>query len=305
MDDIPSGQIVTATALIRHFAAHSRHALNEPVHIMNHGNINLSLISTELFLRLSKGQRHLPDISHPSAGFDILLDMISTQVILTDENLHVVRINLAARQCMEVSEQEVRGTPLPQLLADQEHHFIARALDRVRETGLAEEFELNMPGRKSQVFRFRITPFPGGFALLSDEISDRITLRDHDARTAAYEALIDDMPGLARGSFNIRGNVTHASSALARWLGTDESRIIGVRFATLFDASSRATISDAMEDLLTSGTPFGMAAGLVGNDAGSKAIWLHAAPLHVADGQVGGVFLIGTAAEGSPSSLNR
>ncbi|WP_176590802.1 PAS domain-containing protein [Sphingobium sp. EM0848] len=293
MEDIPSGQIVTATALIRHFAVHSRHALHEPVHIMNHGHINLSLISTELFLRLSNGQQSVPDTGHLAARFDILLDMIATQVILADQQLNLIRINLAARKRMEVSEEDVRGTPVSQLLAGQDYHFALRALERVRDTGVAEEFELNLPGRRPLIFRFQITPFPGGFVLLADEISDRVTLRDQDARTAAYEDLIDGLPGLARGAFNIRGSVTHASPALAQLIGTDESRIVGVRFATLFDASNRGTIGDAMESLLTSGTPFGMAAGLVGSDAGSKAIWVHAAPLRSADGQAGGIFLIG------------
>ena len=303
MDDIPSGQIVTATALIRHFAAHSRHALSEPVHIMNHGHINLSLISTELFLRLSNGHLSADDASHPTARFDILLDMIATQVILIDPQLNLLRINLAARKKMEVSEQEVRGAPLSQLLVGQDHHFVLRAVERVRDTGIAEEFELNLPGRRPVILRFQVTPFPGGFALLADEISDRVTLRDQDARTAAYENLIDGLPGLARGAFNVRGSVTHASPALARLIGTDESRIIGVRFATLFDAANRGKISDAMESLLTSGTSFGMAAGLVGGEAGSKAIRVHAAPLRSADGQAGGVFLLGSAAEDRASVL--
>ncbi|WP_375197340.1 PAS domain-containing protein [Sphingobium sp.] len=264
---------------------------------MNHGHINLSLISTELFLRLSNGQQPADKISHPAARFDILLDMIATQVILIDRQLNLLRLNLAARKKMEVSEQDVRGAPLSHLLAGQDYHFVLRAVERVRDTGVAEEFELNLPGQRQAILRFQITPFPGGFALLADEISDRVTLRDQDARTAAYEALIDGLPGLARGAFNIRGSVTHASPALAQLIGTDESRIIGVRFATLFDASNRGKISDAMESLLTSGTPFGMAAGLVGGEAGSRAIRVHAAPLRSADGQAGGIFLLGSAAD--------
>ncbi|WP_150291486.1 PAS domain-containing protein [Sphingobium estronivorans] len=303
LDDIPSGQIVTATALIRHFATHSRHALSEPVHIMNHGHISLSLISTELFVQLSNGQRTTLDIDDNAASLDLLLDLIATKVILVDRALNLVRINLAARKRLEVSEHEARNKPLSQLLVGPDYYFVLRALERVRDTGVAEEFELSPFGRQSWLYRVQIMPFRGGFALLADEITDRVTLRDQDARTAAYEYLIDGLPSLARGAFNLRGCVTHVSPALAQLMGTDENRILGVRFGTLFDVASRGTIGDAMENLLTSGTPFGMTAGFVGGDAGSEPIWINAAPLRTADGQTGGVFLIGTIPNDRPSAV--
>ncbi|KEQ52682.1 PAS domain-containing protein [Sphingobium chlorophenolicum] len=291
-DDLPPGQVVTATALIRHFAVHSRQALTEPVHILNHGHVGLTLISTESFLRLS-GDRNRPDPDHPAAQLDVLLDMIPTQVILADQGLNLLRINLAARKRLEVSEQEVRGAPLSQLLTRPDHHFVLRALERVRDTGVPEEFEQSFTGGPPLVYRIQISAFPGGFAILADEMTDRLSLRAQDARIAAYENLTDGLPGLARGAFNVRGMVTDMSPALADLVGTDESRIVGLRFAALFDGSSRSAISDAVEELLTSGKPFGMAAGLVGS-AGSGTVWVGATPLLSADGQAGGVFLIGT-----------
>lgn len=293
MEDSPSGRIVTATDLIRHFAAHSRHALSEPVHIMNHGHVNLSLISTELFLRLSEGAMTVPDDSRLAAKLDVILDMIPTLVILADEQLNLVRINLAARRRIEVSEEEVRGVHLSQILTEPTHHFSIRALERVRDTGVPEEFELSPPNRPSLVYRVKVTPFPRGFALLVDEITDRVSLREQDARIAAYENLIDGGPGLARGNFNVRGMVTNISSALATLIRTDETRIIGVRFATLFDASSRGAVSDAMEALLTAGEPFSLTAALLGSDSQSRAVWVNAAPLRSTGGQTGGVFLMG------------
>ncbi|UZW53834.1 PAS domain-containing protein [Sphingobium sp. JS3065] len=292
-DDLPPGQVVTATALIRHFAVHSRQALTEPVHILNHGHVGLTLISTESFLRLSADRHRPANPDHPAAQLDVLLDMIPTQVILADQELNLTRINLAARKRLEVSEQEVRGAPLSQVLARPDHHFVLRALERVRDTGVPEEFEQSFTGRLSLVYRVQISAFPGGFAILADEVTDRLSLRTQDARIAAYENLTDSLPGLARGAFNVRGMVTDMSPALADLVGTEESRILGVRFAALFDGSSRGAISDAVEGLLTSGKPFGMTAGLVGN-AGSGTVWIGATPILSADGQAGGVFLIGT-----------
>lgn len=292
MDDIPSAQIVTATDLVRHFAAHSRRALHEPVHIMNHGNIGLSLISTELFRQLSAGQMLIPDDSRLAAKLDVLLDLVPTQVILVDQDLKLLRINLAARRRIEVSEEEARSLPLSQILDESIHHFSMRMLERVRDTGIPEALELSPPNQPSLIYSVRIIPLLKGFVLLADEIIDRVTLREQDARTAAYENLIDGLPGLARGTFNIRGVVTKMSATLAALIHSDESRIIGVRFATLFDASNRGAVSDAIEALLTSGKPFSLAASLLGSAARDGAVWINATPLHSADGQTGGVFLI-------------
>lgn len=301
MDDIPSGQIVTATDLVRHFAAHSRRALNEPVHIMNHGNVSLSLISTELFRQLNRDQMHVPEGSNLAAKLDVLLDLIPTQVILVDQDLKLLRINLAARRRIEVSQEEVRGLPLPQILKEFTHHFSMRRLERVRDTGVFEEFELSPPNQSSLVYKVRIMPLFKGFVLLADEITDKVTLREQDARATAYENLIDSLPGLARGNFNIRGVVTEMSSTLAAHIHLDESRIIGVRFAALFDTSNRGAVSDAIEALLISGKPFRLMAKLLGSDIQNGTVWVSAVPLNPADGQTGGVFLIGPGPSASQS----
>ncbi|KXU31755.1 hypothetical protein A0J57_17395 [Sphingobium sp. 22B] len=294
MDDLPPGQVVTATALIRHFAVHSRQAMGEPIHIMNHGHVGLTLLATDLFQRLASGRKCSSGPDHPETQLDILLDMIPTQVILTDRDLKLSRINLAARRRFGVSEKQVLGVPLAQMLAGSDSHSLLRALERVRDTGIPEAFEQNAAGPPPLVHRVQAAAFPGGFAVLADEIADRVTLRAQDARIAAYEDLIDRLPGLARGTFNVRAIVTDISPALAELVGTEKSRVVGTRFATLFGASNRGTISDAVEELLTVGKPFGMAAALVGGRPDGQTVWVNAAPLLSADGQAGGVFMMGT-----------
>ena len=293
MDDLPVGKTVTATDLIRHFSAHSRHALSEPIHIMNHGNVGVSLISTELLVRLSKEQMTVPDDSRLAAKLDVILDMIPTHVILADEQLNLVRINLAARRRIGVSEEEVRGMPLMQILTRPAYHFSVRALERVRDTGVAEEFDYCAPDQPSLIYRVKATPFPRGFALLADEITDRMALREQGERMAGYEELIDSWPGLARGIFNVRGIVTGMSPALAKLFEADESRIMGIRFATLFDAANRGAISDAVEALLSEGKPFSFAAALLSSGNQHRQAWVNAAPFKSADGHTGGMFLIG------------
>lgn len=295
VDDLPPGQVVTATALIRHFAVHSRQAMTEPVHIMNHGHVGLTLIATDLFHRLAGDQ---PATSGPDqdAQLEILLDMIPTQVLLTDRDLKPVRVNLAARRRLGISEKHVGKLFLSQMLESSDAHFLLRALERVHDTGVPETFEHNVAGPPPLVCRVQAAAFPGGFIVLVDEIADRVTLRAQDARIAAYEDLIDGLPGLARGAFNVRSVITDISPALAALVGTQKGRLAGTRFATLFDASARGAINDAVEELLTHGTPFGMRARLLGGHGESQLVQVKAVPLLSASGQTEGVFMIGPVA---------
>ena len=296
VDDLPPGRVVTATALIRHFAVHSRQAMSEPVHIMNHGHVGLTLMATELFHRLAGDQSTPAEPVHQDAQLEILLDMIPTQVLLTDRDLKPVRINLAARRRLGISEKHIGRLFLPEMLDGSDSHFLLRALERVHDTGMPETFEHNVAGPPPLVYRVQAAAFPGGFIVLVDEIADRVTLRAQDERIAAYEDLIDGLPGLARGAFNVRTVITDISPALAALVGTEKGRLAGTRFATLFDASSRGAINDAVEELLTGGKPFGMAARLLSGHAESQLVRVNAVPLLSAHGQSGGVFMIGPVA---------
>jgi hypothetical protein len=170
--------------------------------------------------------------------------------------------------------------------------FTGKGVWRVRNTGVPEEFEISPPDQPTMVYSVRIFPLLSGFVLLADVIVDKITLPEKGARSAAYENLIDCAPGLARGMFNIRGIMTQVSTGLCTLLHSDESRMIGVRFSTLFDASNRASINDATEALLTLGKPFSLIAALLGSRAPDRMVSVSAAPMHSSDGGTGGVLLI-------------
>jgi PAS domain-containing protein len=286
------GQVVSATSFVRNFASYARSALGEPVHILNHGQVGLSLIATDLFMRFSNSPSGGPDDDRMRAKFDIVLDAVPTLVILTDDRGDVFRVNPAARRYLQVSDEETHGKPLSQLLADPRQQLIARALERVRETGIAESFEVDLSEQPAITFRVTVTRFPGGFAVFADEIAQRLAIRELEARALAYETLIDRLPKLARGTINVRGVVTDASPALAELIQSDESRIVGIRFAGLFDASSRSRITDAVEALLTGGRSFSMPAALLGRGSETMPVFVSAAPLVTHDKGVAAVFML-------------
>lgn len=296
------GQVVSATSFVRNFAAYARSALGEPVHILNHGQVGLSLVATDMFLRSSANRSGVADVDRLAAKLDIVLDAVPTLVVITDDNGDIVRVNPAARRYLQLSDQEVRGVPFSQFLSDQNRHLITRALGRVGDTGMAEVFEVDLAAQPVNIFRVTVTRFPGGFAVFADEIAHRLAVRELEARAMAYETLIDELPDVARGTINIRGMVTQASPALAELVEADESRIVGLRFAALFDAASRSDITDAVETLLTDGRPFAMPADLLGRGARTTPVFVSAAPLVTHDRGSGAIFMLGKSGGPEPAT---
>ncbi|WP_336966193.1 PAS domain-containing protein [Sphingobium aquiterrae] len=295
------GQVVSATSFVRNFASYARSALGSPVHILNHGQVGLSLIATDLFLRYSAARPGSDDEGRMAAKLDIVLDVVPTLVVITDDRGDIVRVNPAARRYLQLSAEAVQGIALSEILSDQSGHLVTRALERVRDTGMAEVFEIDLTEQRVNTFRVTVTRFPGGFAVLADEIAHRLAVRELEARAMAYETLIDGLPDMARGTINIRGMVTAASPALAALVQADESRIVGLRFAALFDAASRSDITDAVETLLTGGRPFAMSADLLGRGARTTPVCVSAAPLVTHDKGSGAIFLLGKAGDPDPA----
>lgn len=296
LQKIPYGQVVTATNFVRNFATYARNAKFEPIHIVNHGRPAWSLVATEDLARLADSQFDDGGERRIRAKLDIVLDMVPTLIILIDENLHVLRANPAARRFFQFSDEEIRGASLSRILNNPKQDFLLRAVERVCNSGAAETFEMDSVDASIRTFQVKIVPFPGGTALFADEITHALAIRQADALAVAFANVIDASPELARGIINMRGVIVSASAAFVKLVGTDETRILGVRFAGIFDASSRADISDAVENLLSEGVPFTQAANLLTQNAPSAPVIVSATSYRGHDKGEGALFLLRRAA---------
>lgn len=104
-----SGKMVSATAFVRNFGAYARTAGAEPIHILNHGRPAWSLIATDQFMRLSEAGGGGAGEGRDRLALTMILDAIDTHVIMTDAELTIVRVNVAARHALLLNEPAERG----------------------------------------------------------------------------------------------------------------------------------------------------------------------------------------------------
>jgi PAS domain-containing protein len=276
-----SGRIVSATAFVRNFGAYARTAGGEPIHILNHGRPAWSLIATDQFMRLAAAGAGGADGAQDRLALAMVLDTIGTQVIMTDAALTIVRMNIAARHAFLLDEDAAHGMPLDGVLVDPAYHFMLRAAERVRDTGVGETFELDTILPPLRTFRVQVECFAEGLVIFADDISVRTQVRQRHAIASAYEELMDALPGLARGTINARGVIRTASPALAALVQTDPGRIVGMRIASLFHMSERAAVGDAIETLLGERRPFTLATSLQTGGMATAPVILSAVPCPV------------------------
>lgn len=287
-----SGKVVSATAFVRNFGAYARTAGSEPIHILNHGRPAWSLISTDHLARLADARTGVSEGGHDRLALAMVLDTISTLVVMTDLDFRILRINPAARHAMLVDDDDIRGSSLSSLVSDLRYQFVLRAAERVRDTGVSETFELDTVSTPIRTFHVKVERFADGLVMFADETTAQTLVRERHDVANAYEVLMDALPGLARGVVNARGVISFASPALADLVQTEQSRIVGMRLASLFHTSVRTAISDAIEGLLDDKAPFTMPAILQGGGTDTTPVTVSASP-HSAHGREdGAVFLL-------------
>ena len=276
-----SGKIVSATVFVRNFGAYARTAGSEPIHILNHGRPAWSLIATDQFMRLADAGSGGTEGAQDRLALSMVLDTIDTQVIMTDALLAVLRMNMAARHALLLTEDDVRGMPLDRVFVDPGYHVLLRAAERVRDTGVNETLDLDTTVPPLRAFRVRVERFGEGLVIFAADISAQTQVRHRHAIASAYEALMDALPGLARGTINPRGIIRTASPALAALVQTDPARIVGMRIASLFHTSERTVVGDAIETLLSERQPFTLATSLQTGSMATTPVVLSAVPCAV------------------------
>ncbi len=289
MEKLP-GKVVSATAFVRNFGAYARNAGSEPIHILNHGRPAWSLIATDYLNRLAKGGAGGTDPDR--AAFTMVLDTISTRVVMTDTDLHIVRINAAARHTLMLGDDEVIGMPLASLLTNQRYQFILRAVERVNQTGISETIDVDTQQQPSRSYHMKIERYAEGVAIFSEDMTAQTLVRDRYAVADAYEELMDGLPGLARGSINARGIIISPSSGLAQMAQTERGKIVGMRLSSLFHTTVRSEVADAIENMLNNRAAFTMEANLQTGGIKTLPVILSVTPNPIHGHQDGAIFLI-------------
>jgi hypothetical protein len=283
--------VVPATKFVRDFANYARMAIDEPVHIFKHGRPTLSLVATNQLKGLLQPEDSSGSQRWLAAKLDIVLDHVRTLIVLVDEQFEVLRVNAAARTAFQLSDGNLRGISVQDLFHDPRQEFLVRAMQRVRDMGVAEHIEFDSFDPPVRSFQAYIRAFPGGFAMFAEDITHMVALRNADLIADAYAGLLEITPGIAFGTLDARGAISSASHSLSELVETHEHRLVGVRLTALCEIGFRGEVGDRVEALLSDVEPFSISLNLIGQSK-SIPVVLSAYPHQGHGRRPGAIFLI-------------
>lgn len=255
---------VSAADFIRGFASWRLHSARRPVVVTHHGKDAHVLISLDEYRRLGgggeKADRRLQDSQV------LLLELVRDSLILIDRERHIVALNLAASDMIELAAAAVVGQPLatalPQIETGCLFPHVLRMVDH------RERFSGELPSllRQGQWLRADLVPLPIGGAIILRDISETVAVRERlDAQQAAVRA-IDIEGGIGHALVSVREAIEYANTALTDMMGVCDEAIRRVRFSTLLPVGARPRFSEAIETLFRTGTPVRFESELVSRE---------------------------------------
>jgi len=264
-----AGQMVTASELVRHFGVWQDRAVRAPVYVVHRGRPRLVLTSVELMDALCAP--HAVESGGLTAAR--LLDGVREGVVAVDQDARVTAVGTAARAIL--GGDLAAGTPLTQAWPSP-HGFLPMAARRVLDTGMAETVEVPGPRAAHRRLSVLIEPMGEGALLLLRDVTAEGGVQDLEAERDGTAMAIAAAGG-ATVTVSLRGQAEGPGTALARITGLDPEAVTAVRFASLFDVSTRVAVADAVEAVLRGEEPIRCDATLMAR-AGPLPVRLGLAP---------------------------
>ena len=250
IDASPSS--VTAAELVRNFAAVRQHAIAAPMMITNHGKQSHVLCSIEQYRALAErparhGEGRVPlDVAQLAAWID-------QGLILIDAAGRVLHANAALLALAPYDPTRLIGRDIfeamPEWAGTLAEAYLRRAIG-TRETAL---FEMASPFHAQAWLQCRLAPVGDRLALLVRDVSREVRgVRGANAGDAMFRAL-DHNDHVAVVRLSPSGAIETIHGRFAALVGLPDSRLIGVRFADLVDASCRLAAINAIEGVIARG----------------------------------------------------
>ncbi|WNO55029.1 PAS domain-containing protein [Stakelama saccharophila] len=249
----------TASQLVRNFGYWQDKARRHPVYILHRGRPRLALSSIEQFRELQSPDSPQERLINER---DVVLDAMRDIAILLDRELRIVTVNRAARTYFG-RDLGVAGMSLTAALPEPVGGYLDDTARRIRASGTMERIDLRLDDTGSRSLSLAFAPYPDGVALVGTDISVQ------DQRDLAFSArqsvdmALAELEDIAKARINPRGYIARPTESLTRMTGIAAEMLRNVRYAGLFDLSSRSRVADAIEHILDGGEPMRIEAGLV------------------------------------------
>lgn len=281
----PAGRVVTATYFVRNFADLKREADRAPVFIESHGKAGWALVSNG-YIAAREAAADVQRFDATAALFDLL----GALAALIDADQTVVWINAAMAR--HIGASNLDGVSFHEIAGLFAAPHLAAAAQRVARTGQPESFDVDsrvLPGR---VFRATVARLGDMVGFVAEDVTDALVEQQREATATGLQSALDTLPGLARGTINVRGVIDGVQPSLVELVGTVENALMGARLPSLFDVRSRVVVADAVEGVLSEGEARSVSGDLLIGGSQLRHAELSLAPLSSRGRVIGAAFLI-------------
>lgn len=254
-------EAVTASELVRHFGAWRDRAMNRPVYIHHHGRPKLVLTSVDFIEHLTAGRS---SAEKSGDGLGTLLEMVDSIVLVTDARLCLVGVSPPARRLL--GNKDWHGKSLHDLLPDDVRPFLLRAVEGVRESGVADRLQLRLGRGGDRRVDVSIEPYDGGVCIVGQDRTAQDVVLMAQARMQAIDDMVTLLGNVAWLRINLRGYIVGASRSFEQMSGLAAAAYRSVRLPTLFDLPTRVGVGDTLERVIDTMSAQSTSARLIARD---------------------------------------
>lgn len=274
---LPADQLVTSSALVRHFGLWQERAARAPVYVLHRGRPRLVLTSIETMEALC-APHAADDGAPPGIDTTALLDTVSDIVLIADKNGSILASSRVARVHFGTLAQT--GAPLLGIAAAAARPFLADAIRRAMALGVGDRLEIPSAAREARMLSLAIEPLRHGVVLFAQDGTSASELIDALATEHALAAAMQAATGIAAATINQRGYVTAPAPILSALTGLTPEALALIRFVALVEIGARrVALGEAIERTLAGETPPPLTATLLVNRADPLPVRIGLAPL--------------------------
>lgn len=264
-----SDNVVTASALVRHFGLWQDRAVHQPVYVLHRGRPRFVLSTVELMQALCT-PHPVAQRGDDRAAFDALLARIPQVVLVADAALRIMAMSAAAQAYFAHPDGD--GLLLQGLVDGPSFERVADAVGRVVATGHCEDVDAVPARYPSRRLRLLVHPHPMGVAILAADATAVDELAEARAAAMALDEACAACGVVASARIGLRGYVEQAPASLVALTGLSSAALTGARFTTLIDIADRARVGDAIELAIRDGQSVPVSAVLHTRRAGALPV---------------------------------
>ncbi|ALE16434.1 hypothetical protein AMC99_01138 [Altererythrobacter epoxidivorans] len=243
---------VTAADFVRHFAKYREAAQTGPVIVTNHGRKTHALLSIADYEEAQgyASKSASGEAADPLEVIENFANWISESLMVMDHDLKIETVNQQLEMMLHKSRKDLIGLTVTDLHVNIRGSVAESLLIRTSTTGQSSVADFPSFFNVGRWIHMRCFPWGDHIVALFRDITEEVTnFRLADVKESILAAM-DIHGGIGYARLSPRGTIDRCDKALAKKLGLNEDRLVGVPFVDLVDVKSRVEFREALEKCL-------------------------------------------------------